>query len=455
MTGRFMTPDRRSIAIIAGLFAAMALAPLFAKGYVVSIAILVLQYAYLGQSWNIMTGFVGQLSLGHALFMGLGGYVTAILSAKFGFNIWASALAGGATGALAGLVVGFVGFRFALRGIYFALLTLALGEFFRILFDNWDFVGGSSGFVLPALAADNNPWATLRGGTTVYFYLYLAMNAIALLLSTWLLRGRIGYLWRSIQADEEAARATGVRAFHLKVIAATLSGGMTAVGGAAYVLFVGNLYPDTVFSLAMSINLLVGPVVGGLGTLIGPLLGALIVVPLGELTNTLAEKFALSGLSTLVYGLVLIGIVLFMPEGVWPRLRRALRLDSESNRAGAADAHEPLPALATVVTPVILAAGRPEPLLRLEGLSKSFHGLRAVNEVTFEVPEGGIVALIGPNGAGKTTCFNLISGAIAADAGRIIFAGRSLAGVTSEGVCAAGIGRTFQIVRPFHGMSVL
>lgn len=436
------------VAPIAASLVVLIPLPYVVQGYALSIAILILQYAYLGQCWNIMTGFAGHLSLGHALYVGLGAYTAAILSFVVGINVWFGILAAVAVGAGAGAFVGYVGFRFTLRGIYFAMLTLAVAEFARIAFDNFSLVGGSSGFVLAAPAETNVPLLTLRGDLSLYFYLYLALNVVALSVATLILRRKTGYLLRAIRADEDAARALGVRVFSLRVITTAISGGMTAVGGAVLLMYVGNIYPNTIFSVSMSVNILVGPVIGGLGTLLGPIIGAAITVPLGQITGHFAEQAGLSGLSTFVYGVVIIAFVLGMPNGVWPKLHFYFRRLIPAPRGFS---RKPVPS-----PPLFANAIREStPLLTVTRLRKTFGGLRAVNDVSFEIRRGGMIALIGPNGAGKTTCFNLIAGTIPADDGEIEFAGVALGGLTPERRCRLGICRTFQIVRPFADMTVL
>ena len=306
-------------------FFVLALLPLTAGDYLLALMVLILQYAYLGLAWNIMMGFAGQLSLGHALYFGLGGYMTGGLLVLGGVSPWIGLPVAAATAAVMGAIIGYFGFRFSVRGIYFALLTIAAAEFARILFDHWQFVGDSGGLFLPAVTEDTNPLAALRGGPMLFYYVLLFLTVSAFLLSASLMRGRIGYYWRAIREDEQAARALGVKAFRYKIAAVALSAGMTGIAGGLFALLNGSLFPHTVFGMALSIDILVAPVVGGVGTLFGPILGAFFVIPLGEMARDLTETFGIFGLNNLINGAVLIAVVLFMPQGLWPWLVNQLR----------------------------------------------------------------------------------------------------------------------------------
>ncbi|MBL8673649.1 MAG: branched-chain amino acid ABC transporter permease [Rhodospirillales bacterium] len=301
---------------------ALLAAPLVVGSYPLSILILVLYFAFIGQAWNVMMGFAGQLSLGHALYLGLGGYTAAALAFHFGISPWIGMIAGVAVAMLAGGVVGFLGFRFSLAGVYFALLTIAFAEFTRILFDHFPWVGGSAGLFL---RVDGEPslWH-LRGGTTLFYYVILGLAAAALVVCRLLLTSRLGYYWLAIREDPEAARASGVDVFRCKMAAVLISSGMAAVGGAWAAFYYKNLFPETAFAMGRSIETILAPIIGGLGTLFGPLVGAAILVALGDLFTVATEKIGqawgikTNGLKQIFYGLALLAIVAFRREGVWP-----------------------------------------------------------------------------------------------------------------------------------------
>ncbi len=319
-----------------GVLAALLLAAPFllrilpAGDYWLSILILVLYFSYVGQAWNIMMGFAGQLSLGHALYLGLGGYTAAALYFNLGIGPWLGVFAAIAVAMLAGGLVGYLGFRFSLAGVYFALLTIAFAEFTRILFDHFKWVGGSGGLFLkiePEGSALN-----LQGGPLLFYYVILALAAVAFVLCRWLLTSRLGYYWLAIREDPEAAQAAGINVLRYKMLAVVVSAGLTSVGGVWAAFYSKNLYPESAFAVGRSIEVILAPIIGGLGTLFGPIVGSALLVGLGDLFTALAEKLAndygikIAGLKQIGYGLALLLIVMFRRDGVWPWLSRRLGL---------------------------------------------------------------------------------------------------------------------------------
>ena len=316
---------RRAAALVLFAFV-MAVVPIFASTYVVSVLIVVLFAAYFGQAWNIVTGFAGQLSLGHALYVGLGAYASAVLFVRFGLPPWLGMIAGMAIAALVGSVIAALSFRFSVTGVYFALLTIAFNEFTRILFDHFGWVGATSGLFLPVTNRAHDDLVMLRGSPLMFYYFLLALSLGALGLSHFLLRRRIGYYWQAIREDQEAAEALGIDVFRYKVAAMALSAAMTAVGGAFLAFYDNNLYPDTVFAIGRSVEIITAPIIGGLGTLFGPILGAFVLTTLGEAMTQVSSGFAIDGLKQWCYGAALLLIVALQPAGLWPWLERRLGL---------------------------------------------------------------------------------------------------------------------------------
>lgn len=317
-------------------FAAMAFLPAITNPLVTSIATLVLLFALYGLAWNLMMGFVGQLSLGHGLFIGLGAYSVALTTGTFGLSPWLGILIGIVISAVFAAVIAFIGFRFSVRGIYFTLLTIAIAEMMRMSFDNWDFVGGTAGYFLKV---DNsaNPLLSLRGGTTFFYLAFLLLVTLTFFLCAALMKSKYGYFWRAIREDEDAARALGVPTLRLKILAVMISAAITSVGGAFYALLSGSLFPDTMMGLRFSIEIIIAPILGGLGTLFGAIVGAMVTVPLGEFANHLAQETGIYGLNLLIYGVLLLVIICFMPEGLWPALVRLYsRLRAPKAAAGVA-----------------------------------------------------------------------------------------------------------------------
>jgi branched-chain amino acid transport system permease protein len=316
----------RERGLLIGLLVALLVAPLVADRYLVSVLTLILYFAYLGQAWNLMMGFAGQLSLGHALYVGLGAYVAALLWFYFGIGPWLGVFAAVAVAMAAGAVVGWLGFRFGVEGVYFALLTIAAAEFTRIAFDHLGFAGGSGGLFLPYEERRLGEWWNLRGGQFLFYYLALFLAVGGVALAAWLARSRLGYHWLAVREDERAARSLGIDAFRAKMTAVLVSSGMTAVGGVFYAFYNNNLFPGQIFDIGRSIELLLGPIVGGLGTVFGPVVGAFILTPLGEGLIALTQRLGIDapGVKAIFYGLTLVVIIYVRPSGVWPWLARLL-----------------------------------------------------------------------------------------------------------------------------------
>jgi branched-chain amino acid transport system permease protein len=317
-----VTPRGRAVLALA--LAVLLTLPLAADRYVLSVLTLVFYFAYVGQAWNLMMGYAGQLSLGHALYVGLGGYVAALLWLDFGIGPWLGVFAACVVAAAFGAAIGWLGFRFGIAGVYFALLTIAFAEFTRIGFDHLAFTGGAAGLFIPYEGARIGEWWNLRGGQLLFYYLALALAAGATVLVARLARSRLGYQWLAVREDEIAARAVGIDAFAVKMAAVLISSAMTAVGGVFYAFYYNSLFPSQVFDMARSIELILAPIVGGLGTVFGPVIGAFILTPVGEGLIATTERFGVNvpGAKAMFYGVVLIAIIYAVPGGVWPPLAR-------------------------------------------------------------------------------------------------------------------------------------
>jgi branched-chain amino acid transport system permease protein len=314
--------------VLALALAGLIAMPLVADRYVISVLTLIFYFAYVGQAWNLMMGYAGQLSLGHALYVGLGGYVAALLWLKLGIGPWLGVFAAAAVAAGFGAAIGWLGFRFGIAGVYFALLTIAFAEFTRIAFDHLDITGGAAGLFLPFEEKRIGEWWNLRGGQLMFYYLALALAAGSVLAVALIARSRLGYQWRAVREDEAAARALGIDAFAVKMAAVVISSAMTAVGGVFYTFYYNNLFPSQVFEMSRSIELILAPIVGGLGTVFGPVIGAFVLTPLGEGLIAVTEHFGINapGVKAVFYGGVLVVIIYLMPSGVWPRLAAVLGL---------------------------------------------------------------------------------------------------------------------------------
>ncbi|MEO7008791.1 MAG: branched-chain amino acid ABC transporter permease, partial [Caldimonas sp.] len=288
-------------------------------------------------------GFAGQLSLGHALFVGLGAYTAAALFQHFSITPWLGMLVAIGVCVIAASMIGWLAFRFGISGTYFALLTIAFAEFTRIAFDHFSWVGGSGGFFLRVAPGGTRDWLNLRGGPLMFYYVALVLTVLAFALSAWLLRSRAGYYFRAIRDNEEAACAAGINLFRYKLYAVQISGGLTALAGVFYAFYYSNLFPEQIFNISRSIEIILAPIIGGIGTLFGPVLGAAILTLLSEGLNAALVAFGIDvpGIKQVLYGVVLGASIMFMPNGVWPGLARRLgfgrrRPDTAPDDAGEA-----------------------------------------------------------------------------------------------------------------------
>jgi branched-chain amino acid transport system permease protein len=311
-----------------GIFvlAVLAAAPFLAGDYLTSVLILFLMQAYLGTAWNVMMGFAGQFSLGHALYVGLGAYTASALYVHYGLSPWAGMAVAALVSACFAAVIGFLGFRFGVKGVYFALLTIAFSEFTRISFDHWNWVGASSGLFLPVANRDANDLLMLRGDNTMFYFVILGMSLAALALCRYLLGTRLGYFWQAVREDQEAAETLGVPVFGTKMSAVLISAALTSQAGVFYAFYNNTLYPENIFSMHRSIELMLGAIIGGIGTLAGPILGAAVLTLLGEVLTHFSEGSGLDGVKQVSYGVVLLAIVAWQPKGLWPWLSRRLGL---------------------------------------------------------------------------------------------------------------------------------
>lgn len=312
------------------VFVALALVGALSNSYVISLMTIVLLFTFMGQSWNLMLGIGGQLSLGHALFVGLGAYSVAVLDIKYGVSPWFGLLLGMVIAGAVGAILAWLSFRFEVRGIYFALLTIAAAEFARVMFGGWQFVGGMQGLFFQAPAGTNSI-AMLRGDAQFYYFVALALAALGIVGTEIISRSYLGYVWRAMRDDDEASRALGVRTFRHKIIVISISAATAAVGGGILALVQGSIFPDSIMGMGISVEVLVGPVVGGLGTAFGPLVGSLTAIPLNHLMGALGDTLGIPGLNNIAYGIILILVVWVLPDGIWPamvRLYQTIRLPS-------------------------------------------------------------------------------------------------------------------------------
>ncbi|MBE9605525.1 branched-chain amino acid ABC transporter permease [Acetobacteraceae bacterium H6797] len=307
----------RDLIPIVLLLGALALTPLFAGNLLLNFLVSALIIALGAQGWNLLGGYGGQLSFGHAALFGTGAYATAILQTKLGLNAWLAFACGIALAALVGWIIGFLSFRAKLRGSYFALVTLAFAEVLRILANALDFTGGAAGILVKLAPAFSNMQFASRAG---YLWLVLACILVVALLTLWIDRSRFGAHLVAVRENEDAARALGVDVLATKLRAIALSGAIAGAAGGFYTQNFLYLDANIAYGTWISVELLIASIVGGLGTVLGPIVGALALHGMGEITKGLLGW--LTGIDLVLFGVILIIAVAFVPSGLVGAFRR-------------------------------------------------------------------------------------------------------------------------------------
>ena len=448
-----MMPSFRSLApvlVFAILYAAVSLS--VTNSYYQLVMTLVLVWAVFGLSWNILSGYTGLISFGHAAFFGIGAYTTALGQIYFDLSPWLLIPIAAMLGGLAGLLVGFPTFR--LQGHYFALAMLAYPLAILYVVE-WL---GFQEVTLPIKR--ENPFAYMQfSDGRIYTMLALAMLIGTILLTQWVERSRFGMALLAIKQNEAAAEAAGINTLVWKLRAITLSGAIAGAIGGFYAIVLLVVTPQSVFGMLVSAQALTVAMFGGVGTVWGPVIGAVILIPLAETLNAEAGT-RFPGIQGVIFGLAIISVILIAPEGLFWKVRDFLRKrrptsQLEPEKTSPAGVAPPIAAIAPATAGAPAKVIPPEDIiLEVRGLSRSFGGLKAVQDVSLQLRKNAILGIIGPNGAGKTTLFNLLNGFLLPDAGEVLIDGHNMVGRKPHELCEAGIGRTFQIMRPFLRMSI-
>lgn len=322
---------KRLYVFLALLLTILLILPLFLDQYVLGIFVMIFFFAYIGQSWNILTGYTGHISLGHALYLGIGAYTSTYLAQTYGLSPWIGMFIGGGLAVIISMFLGFLGFRFGLRGVYFVILTIAFAEITRLLVSHIEALGSFSGIFLDFSPSFKN--FQFRGNKA-YYYISLCFMVLAVIVTRLIETSRIGRFMVAIREDEKAAESLGVNAFKYSMIALGISAFMTSLGGTFYANFIYYLHPNIMFGMNFSIELILRPIVGGMGTVLGPVLGSFILTPLAEISRAYFSKGGLEGLHLVLYGILTVLIVLFMRRGVLVYVRKLLnpilKLEGES-----------------------------------------------------------------------------------------------------------------------------
>jgi branched-chain amino acid transport system permease protein len=391
----------------------------------------------LATSWNILSGYSGYFSFGHGAFFGLGMYTTAVLAGKFDWPFLYTLPMAALVPALFGVGLGAVVFRLRrLRGELFGLLTLAVTFVIATIILNTPIDGGPGVYLsaVPIPAIGPSPSAT-------FYLLALAMMMLVLWVAYYIYNARLGSGLFAIHDDEDVAEVQGVPTYRFKLQALAISSAFAGVAGGVHALFVSYVTAGEVFNIVVPLYVVLMSVLGGSRHWLGPAVGATAITALSYAFT--AGDSAVVGRAAI--GLILIVVILFMPDGILGQLIKRFK----SRRA--------LPPLPTPVAPAVISAqgSSGEVLLTIDNVSKSFSGVKALQNVSMEARRGEILGLVGPNGSGKSTMVNVISGLYKPEAGRILFQGEDLVPLPSYRAAHAGIARTYQIPRPFASLSVL
>jgi branched-chain amino acid transport system permease protein len=289
---------------------------IFSTPFMVNFGVLALFYAFIGQSWNIAGGFAGQLSFGHVVFFGAGAYASTILQLRFGMNPWLGLPASAIAGGIVGGIIGFLSFRAGLKGSYFALITLAFAEVLRILVNSVEFTGGGLGLLIPAKIGANNFQFSERIG---FYFVILALTVVSVAIAVWLKHSRFGAQLAAIRENEDAAMALGINVFNEKVKVMVLSGALCGIGGSFFAQYFLYIDPTIVFGVDKSVEMLLVSMIGGAGTVYGPLIGAVLLAGVSDVTRVLTN---VQGLSLVLYGTLLVIIIAFLPNGLIDLFKR-------------------------------------------------------------------------------------------------------------------------------------
>ncbi len=429
-----------------GLFGLVyvVIALLISNSYYQLIMTIVPIWAVMGLSWNLLSGYSGLISFGHAAFFGLGAYLVALCLSVWNLSPWFTIVLATITGGISGLLVGLPTFR--LRGHYFALAMLAYPLALLYIFE-W------LGYQEVALPMNREAPLAYMQFENPFFYVLIAVILLMLVMAitSMLSHSRFGLSLLAIKLDEDAAEAAGINTLYWKLVAIAVSGAIAGAAGGFYAVVLLIVTPLAVFGMLVSAQALIFAMFGGVGTLWGPVLGAFILVPLSEI---LYARYAADfpGIQGVIYGVAIIAVILFAPEGIIWKLRSLRnpeqgRLLASSASVSNADSDEEILACRN---------GDSDPeIMAVANLSKTYGGLMAANDLSLSVKKGELLGIIGPNGAGKTTLFNLLNGFVKPDSGSVIFQGQSLLKKRPSKICAMGVARTFQVAKPFAHLSIL
>lgn len=433
---RGLRATRTTVGVVAVVVVALGSAPLWGSAYMRSFLSLTLMWVGLALSWNLISGYTGYVSLGHTAFFGMGAYTGALLFSSFGMPWGIAAIVAGLMTSVVAVPIGYILLR--LKGPFFAVGMLGLSEVFRITVNRLSaWTGGGHGLYLET---SDRLWLVYLG------FLAIALGAFV---ATWLIDSRpYGRSLLAIRDDEQAAQVLGVPTSRFKVSAFVVSAFFPGMLGTTYAIFISYIDPSSAFNLDYNLIMVLMGALGGAGTVIGPVLGAVVIGGLRE-----AFWVSFPHLHLIGFGVAMVATVLLLPEGLYPRLVSVFRRLTgsvepqvrEARVAGSLDS----------IADVSRARPHTTEILVVDSVGKGFAGRKVIDNCSFSIETGSITGLIGPNGSGKTTTLNLINGLLTPEAGTILFDGRRIDGRPPHLIADLGIGRTFQLPRLFDRLSVL
>lgn len=448
--------DKRGALYIFVLLAALLITPIVVgDDFVYHVFITICLFAGLSTAWNIVGGYAGQLSLGHAMYYGIGAY-TGMILVNAGITPWIGMFVGAAVSAIVAALIAYPCFR--LKGPFYALASIAFLEVFHVLAIEMKWLtGGATGKMVPLQVGWE--WMIFRERLPSLLIAF-GMLCFVLAIAQVIRHRRMGFYLIATRERESAAKAAGIPTVKVRIYAAAMSGALVSMLGTFHAMYLTFIEPDSAFDLIFSIQIVLFALVGGIGTVFGPLLGAILLVPITEISRGLLGASAL-GLHGFVYGVILMLVVVFMPDGVVSllpkRARKALDPEQFDDTTGqpVGDTELDAPQLDAIQTKARPPLG--DEVLKVDDLVKNFGGLKVTQHVNISLRQGEVLGIIGPNGAGKTTLFNMLSGFLEADSGSVVVMGPDGKPHTPKGVAdfvSLGVGRTFQIVQPFAAMTV-
>jgi ABC-type branched-subunit amino acid transport system ATPase component/ABC-type branched-subunit amino acid transport system permease subunit len=459
----FVTRRAGAMGIVALLATILVFPVISDNRYYQTIIILSLLLAIMASGWNIISGFAGYVSLGQTVFLGIGAYTTAILSLRvfgpdeFGqaganpfFFVPISALVAGLFAAAVGPIL------MRTRGHSFVILTIAFLFVMQLVTLNWtELTYGNRGLSLPL------PTWPREWGNLPFYYIFFGLMLLSVAMAWWIRRTKFGMGLVAIREDEDKAAAVGVNTPMYKTLAYIASAVWIGAAGGVYAYYLSFIDPRNQFDIVYSVFVVLAVLLGGRGTIWGPVIGAFILEPVNQITNNDFNRWFGEGIwdanvRLMFFGALLALVILVLPRGIIPSVGDIVRARRESMTAAEVGARFERKPMRVVERAAEEARDAPAgPLLEVRGVRKRFGGVTAVDDVSLAVERGTITALIGPNGSGKTTLFNLIDGTMAPDAGEILFDGERIDSLAPYRRAHRGMGRTFQITRLFRQMTVL